>query len=116
MKSVLALLLAAVTASAAPRLTNFTADTGAPRTAEQMAVLFESADLQLRVDPRRKSIEGNAALTFRAEAAVERIVVELDRNLRIRSIEVDGVALAKGTWSNPEGRLFITLPKPLAVG
>jgi aminopeptidase N len=42
--------------------------------------------------------------------------VELDRNLRIRSIEVDGVALASGTWSNPEGRLFIPLPKPLAAG
>lgn len=110
------LLLTAWTASAAQQLTPFTADTGAPRTPEQIAVSFEAADLQLRVDPRRKAIQGNAALTFRAQSPVDRIVVELDRNLRIRGIDVDGVALAPRAWSNPDGRLFITLPKPLAAG
>lgn len=116
MRTLLALLLTAFTAHAAQRLTAFTADSGAPRTAEQMAVTFESADLQLRVNPRRKAIEGNAALTFRAQSAVDRIVVELDRNLRVRSIEVDGVPLASGAWSNPEGRLSIPLPKALSAG
>jgi hypothetical protein len=43
-------------------------------TPEQIAVSFESADLQLRVDPRRKAIQGNAALTFRAQSPVDRIV------------------------------------------
>ncbi len=116
MRILLALLLTAATAHAADRLTDFTASSGAPRTAEQMAVVFEAADLQLRVDPRKRTIEGDAALTFRAEGAASRLAVELDRNLRVRSIDVDGTALAAGTWSNPEGRLFIPLAKPLAAG
>lgn len=116
MRRILALLLTATTLDAAERLTAFTASSGAPRAPEQLAVVFEAADLQFRVDPKRKSIEGNAALTFRAESPVDRLAVELDRNLRIRSIEVDGVSLAKRTWSNPEGRLFIPLAKPLAAG
>lgn len=113
----LALLFTALAASAAqPPLTAFTAGSGAPMTDEQKAVVFESADLQLRVDPNKKSIEGDAALTFVARAAVPRIVVELDRNLAIRNIDVNGVAVARGSWSNPDGRLFIPLAKPLAAG
>ncbi|HEX7150523.1 MAG TPA: M1 family metallopeptidase [Thermoanaerobaculia bacterium] len=117
MMLVLGILVTAAAAEAAQRpLTALTANSGAPRTAEQMAVVFEAADLQLRVDPRRRSIEGNAALTFRAVSDVNRLVVELDRNLRIRGIDVDGVALSPKSWSNPEGRLFIALPRPLAAG
>ena len=81
MRTILALLLsAAATANAAqPQLTPLTASSGAPRTAEQMAVVFEAADLRIRVDPRKRRIEGDAALTFRAESAVDRLVVDLDR-------------------------------------
>ncbi len=109
-------LFAAIAHAKQPPLTNFTADTGAPRSEEQKAVVFEAADLQLRVDPNRKSIDGDAALTFRAESPVNRLAVELDRNLRIQSIDVDGVAVPAGSWSNPDGRLFIPLAKPLAAG
>jgi aminopeptidase N len=116
MRTFLALLLTATAAHAGQRLTQFTVNTGAPRTAEQTAVVFEGADLQLRVDPRRRRIDGDATLTFRAEAPVSRLAVELDRNLRVREIQVDGVALARGSWTNPEGRLFIPLSKPLAAG
>jgi aminopeptidase N len=112
----LVFLFTAATAEGAQRLTDFTLSSGGPRTAEQVAVVFEAADLKLRVDPRRKSIEGDAALTFRAEAPVNRLVVELDRNLRVRAVDVDGVALAKGSWSNPEGRLFMPLATPMAAG
>jgi aminopeptidase N len=113
----LALLFTAVAAyGAQPPLTAFTQNSGAPMTEEQKAVVFESADLQMRVDPSKKSIDGNAALTFVAQAPVKRLVVELDRNLKVSAIDVDGVALARGTWSNPEGRLFIPLVKPLNVG
>lgn len=112
----LVLLLTAFTVQGAQRLTDFTASSGSPRAAEQVAVVFEAADLKLRVDPRRRAIEGDAALTFRAEAPVQRLAVELDRNLAVKSIEVDGTALAKGAWSNPEGRLFIPLARPMGAG
>jgi aminopeptidase N len=117
MRTILALLLVSAAAHAAqPRLTDFTAGSGAPRAPEQIAVRFEAADLRLRVDPRRRTIEGDATLTFRAESPVSRLAVDLDRNLRVQSIEVDGTALRAGSWSNAEGRLFLPLPRPLSAG
>ncbi|HEY0591054.1 MAG TPA: M1 family metallopeptidase, partial [Thermoanaerobaculia bacterium] len=110
---VLLLLTLAGCASQAP-LTQFTKDSGAPRAPEQAAVSFETADLALRVDPRRRTIEGDAALTFRALEPVSRLAVDLDRNLPIDAIAVDGAAVSG--WSNPEGRITIPLAKPLAAG
>ncbi len=115
MTFVLFLALATGCASQAS-LTELTASSGAPRAPEQMGVAFEAADLSLRVDPRRRTIEGDAALTFRAREPLSRLAVDLDRNLAVRSIAVDGAALPAGTWSNPDGRLFIPLPGPLAAG
>jgi len=121
MKTRLPLYFAASTvlagcATSQPPLTDFTANSGAPRSAEQLEVSFEAADLSLRVDPSTQSISGDAALTFIAKAPLTRIAVELDRNLPVDAASVDGVALAPAAISNPDGRLFLTLPKPLAAG
>ncbi|HEX7986769.1 MAG TPA: M1 family metallopeptidase [Duganella sp.] len=97
-------------------LTDFTANSGAPRAPEQLAVTFEKADLALRVDPATRSIRGDASLTFLATAPLARIAVELDRNLPLDGASVDGVALAPSAISNPEGRLYLTLPSPLPAG
>lgn len=99
-----------------PALTDFTRSTGAPRAPEQLAVVFEKADLQFKVDPAKRSLSGDAALTFRATAPVSRLVVELDRNYAIESVSVDDKAIAKGDYRNPDGRMTVTLPKPLASG
>ena len=68
-------------------LTDFTAGSGGPRAPEQLAVTFDKADLALRVDPATRSIRGDAALTFTANALattpLTRIAVELDRNLPV---------------------------------
>ncbi len=101
---------------AQPALTELTRGSGAERTPEQLAVVFEKADLQFKVDPAKKFLSGDASLTFRAMAPLARIVVELDRNLPISRIDVDGVRLAADAYGNPEGRLTITLPTPLATG
>ena len=97
-------------------LSDFTANSGAPRADEQLAVSFEAVDLTLRVDPSSQSIAGDAALTFVATAPLTRIAVELDRNLPVDAASVDGVALAPAAISNPDGRLYLTLPTPLAAG
>ncbi|KFN42825.1 M1 family metallopeptidase [Arenimonas oryziterrae] len=99
-----------------PVLTERTVYSGAPMTPEQKAVVFEKADLQFTVDPAKKHLDGNAALTFRATAPVARIVVDLDQNLPISRVEVDGQVLAATAYSNPDGQVTVTLPKPLAVG
>ncbi len=96
--------------------TSFTMSSGTERAPEQLAVSFESADLSLRLDVANKSIEGLAVLQFVAKSALVRIVVELDKNLPIDSVSVNGVALSPEAISNPEGRLFLTLPQALKAG
>jgi len=97
-------------------LSDFTANSGSPRAPEQLAVTFEKVDLALRVDPATKSISGDAALTFLLKEPLTRIAVELDRNLPVDSASVDGVALTSAAISNPDGRLYLTLPTPLPAG
>ncbi len=111
-----ALLTATAVHAQQPKLSDYTRSSGSQRAPEQMAVVFENADLAFRVDPSKKMITGDAALTFQATAPLSRVVVDLDRNLPIASVAVDGKALPKSAYSNPEGRLAITLPKPLAPG
>jgi aminopeptidase N len=109
-----ALLLSACASQ--PQLTTLTVNSGAERTPEQLAVVFEKADLKLRIDPASRSIQGDATLDFTTTAPLSRIVVDLDRNLPVDAVEVDGQALASSHYSNPEGRLAIDLPRQLAVG
>ncbi|MGQ4583421.1 M1 family aminopeptidase [Lysobacter sp. F60174L2] len=97
-------------------LTDHTYATGAPMTAEQKAVVFESADLTFKVFPEGKRIDGDATLEFRATAPVAKLVVDLDRNYVIESVSVDGTVLPDSAYANPEGQLTVTLPQPLAVG
>ena len=108
-------LLAGCAATQAP-LTKFTGNSGNPLAPEQLAVAFEKVDLALRVDPATQSIRGDATLTFLLKQPLSRIAVELDRNLPVDSASVDGVALAPSAISNPDGRLYLTLPSPLPAG
>ncbi len=106
----------AAAAPAQPALTAMTADSGAPMAPEQAAVAFEQADLQFKVDPKRRSLAGDAALTFRATRPVERLVVDLDRNFKVDLVEVDGKPVPRAGWRNPDGRMRVDLPAPLAAG
>ncbi|WP_036113324.1 MULTISPECIES: M1 family metallopeptidase [Luteibacter] len=101
---------------APPPLTDYTRNSGAPRAPEQLAVTFDHADLGIRVDPVRHWIEGDARLTFGVTAPLKRVVLDLDRNLPIDSVEVDGKALTVSGYRNPDGRLSIDLPRPLGAG
>ena len=112
------LLLAACASAplAPPALTDYTINSGAERAPEQLAVVFEHADLAWRVDPASRSIVGDATLTLRSTTPLARVVLDLDRNLPIDSVAVDGQPLPANAYSNPDGRLTITLPQPLASG
>lgn len=96
--------------------TAFTLGTDQPRTPEQLALKLDKADLSIKVIPNDKAIDAVAVLDFTATAPVERLVVELDTLLTVSEVSVDGVAVPAGQWTNPEGRMTIPLPRPLAAG
>ena len=108
--------LAQATAPSQSPLTALTKDSGTPMPAEQKRVHFDHAELHIAVKPATQSIEASATLTFSALAPTDVLLVDLDRNLPVSAISVDGKALTKGAWSNPEGRLRIPLPHAVAKG
>lgn len=84
---------------------------GAPRTPEQVQTRIDDVVLKLRIDVRHRRIEGNATLHLRTASALPEVVLDLDRELKVSAVDVDGQSLDATHWRNPDGRLHITLPK-----
>jgi len=99
-----------------PPLTAQTQRSGGERPPEQLAVSFDAADLALEVLPRTRRLTGVATLAFTAKAPLDRLLLDLDRNLPVSAVAIDGRPLAAGAWSNPEGQLAIRLPRQLRAG
>ncbi|MFS2025713.1 M1 family metallopeptidase [Massilia sp. CT11-137] len=99
-----------------PALTAYTVNSGAQRSSAQQALSFDHADLSLRIDPDSRSLRGDATLTFSTGAPLDSIELDLDRNLPIDGIAVDGQPLAADRWRNPDGKLAIALPQRLEPG
>jgi aminopeptidase N len=114
--SACAVLSLTACATSQPPLSKTTLESGLARPPEQLAVVFDKADLKLRIDPAQRSIDGDAILTFTTTAPLQRLVVDLDNNLPIDRVEVDGHTLAASQYSNPEGRLAVQLPQALDKG
>ena len=86
-----ALLSSPVLAQEAARETTaFTLSSGAPRTAEQLALRFDKADLSFRLLPETQSLEGVAVLDFTATAPFEWMPLELSEAFSVESIAMDG--------------------------
>jgi aminopeptidase N len=99
-----------------PKLTAQTLNSGGTMPAEQARLNFDHAELHFTVDPARRHLDGEATLRFTAREATDVLLLDLDNNLPISRIAIDGKPLDKTAWSNPDGRLRIQLPKPLAKG
>ncbi|WP_440979438.1 M1 family metallopeptidase [Sphingomonas pseudosanguinis] len=99
-----------------PPLTAQTMVSGGVRPPEQLAVSFDRADLSFEVLPDTQELNGIAVLDFTAKAPLGRLVIDLDRNLPVEAIAIDGKPLKAAAWSNPEGQLVVTLPRPLRAG
>ncbi|WP_294079706.1 M1 family metallopeptidase [Sphingomonas sp.] len=98
-----------------PPITALTARSGGEIDAERAALRLEQADLDIRVDPARKFLSGIATLQVTTAIRQTRLLIDLDRNYTVSAISIDGTALKPGAWSNPEGRLAISLPRPIAA-
>ncbi|MGV9005714.1 MAG: M1 family metallopeptidase [Brevundimonas sp.] len=100
-----------------PRVsTAFTLETDQPRTPEQLSMRFDHADLSFRISPEARALNAVATLDFTATAPLQRLAVELDTVFDITGVAVDGLAVAPDHWANPDGRLTVDLPRPLAAG
>lgn len=118
---VAALALAALPASALgqkgePPITDLTARSGGEIEPERAALRLEHVVLDLEVDAGRKYLAGTATLTLATSARKTRLLIDLDKNFHVSAVQIDGKALAAGKWRNPEGRLTIDLPTPVAAG
>jgi aminopeptidase N len=108
--------LLAACSTTQPPLTAYSTGSGAARSEAQQALEFDKADLKLRIEPATRSIAGDVTLTFGTRALLNSIELDLDRNLPIDAIAVDGQPLPATSWRNPEGKLTIDLPHPLQPG
>ncbi len=120
---VLALLASAAMSTGAaaqkrgePPITATTQASGGPIDPARAALRLEHADLAIEVMPATYTLRGTAKLTLRTSAPQRELQIDLDRNLPVSAIRVGGESLKPGAWRNPEGRLFITLPRPLRAG
>lgn len=99
-----------------PPLTAQTSSSGGPLDPVQKLVRFQSADLRIEVLPDSQSIKGVGTLRFVATAPIKTLVIDLDRNLPVTAIAIDGKPLRSGAWSNPEGRMTVQLGKTVRAG
>jgi aminopeptidase N len=97
-------------------LTAQTMRSGGAVGAERAALAFETADLAIELLPETRQLSGVATLTFTARAPLHRLLLDLDRNLPVSAVAIDGAALPRSAWRNPDGALTIDLPRPLAAG
>jgi aminopeptidase N len=99
-----------------PPITATTQASGGPIDAERSALHLDHVDLAIEVRPDTQTLQGVGTLTLRTSAPQRRLLIDLDKNLPVSAISIDGKPLRPGAWSNPEGRLVIALPQPLATG
>src|SRR5690242_9129524 len=99
-----------------PPLTAQTQRSGGPIDPDQAKLQFDVADLRFEVIPKTETLNGIATLSFTAKAPLTRLVVDLDHNLGPQAVAIDGKPLPQDAWANPDGRLVITLPAPVAAG
>ena len=93
-----------------------TKKSGGPIDPDQAKLAFDAADLSFEILPETETLRGVATLSFTARAPLERLAIDLDRNLPVDAIAIDGVALPPTSWSNPEGKLRIALPRAVRIG
>ena len=99
-----------------PPITALTQTSGGPVDPERAALRLEHVDLAIEVFPDTQTLQGVATLALVTSAPQRRLLIDLDKNLPVSAISVDGQPLARTSWSNPEGRLTIALPATLAAG
>ncbi|MEI9852461.1 MAG: M1 family metallopeptidase [Sphingomonas sp.] len=111
-----ALALVSAAGPGEPPLTELTKVSGGLVEPERATLRLEHVDLAIELLPDSERLQGVATLTLATSAPQTRLLIDLDRNLPVTAVSIDGTPLAPSAWSNPEGRLVVQLPAPLAAG
>lgn len=99
-----------------PPITATTQESGGPIAPERAALHIEHADLAFELLPNTYQLKGVATLTLRTSMTLSQVLIDLDKNYTVTAISLDGQPLRAGSWTNPEGRLAIKLPRPMRAG
>jgi aminopeptidase N len=106
-----------ITDTSDPRfITEQTRKQGGVMPAEQLALIFDHLDHAVKVFPAEKRIEGTTTLSFTTRAPIGTLILDLYHRYTIARISIDGQVLPPSSYSNPEGQLRITLPRPFPAG
>jgi aminopeptidase N len=99
-----------------PPITATTMKSGGVVEPARAALRLDHVDLAIEVLPASEKLQGVATLTLTTTAPQTALLIDLDRNLPVSAVSIDGKPLKAGAWTNPEGRLSIALPRPLKAG
>ncbi|RYD52550.1 MAG: M1 family peptidase [Sphingomonadales bacterium] len=99
-----------------PPISTLTRISGGPVSPERAALHLAHVDLAIEVFPDTQQISGTATLTLTTSRPQTALHIDLDKNLTVSAVSVDGRPLRPGAWSNPDGRLRIQLPRPIQAG
>ena len=102
--------------SAAPPLHPVTAQTDLALDDERAVMRLPHIDLSFQIDPAARTITGTARYRVEVSEAVDRLVFDLDPRYAIRAVELDGFPLPADAYASADGKLAITLPRPLPGG
>lgn len=112
----LALALAALAPAAAAQQTDIY-DSGGPLTPQQAAYDVTFYALDLRVDPRARSIAGTGTTVARIVAPTRNLVLDLDTLLAVSAVTApEGAAGRPLRWERRGGKLWIDLGAERAAG
>lgn len=88
-------------------------ETGGPMIYEQMAYDVGHYEIDIKVDPKERSIKGDVLMTARIVHPTNAIVLDLDTVYEIEMIEI---WLDKAKWERRGGRIWVKFPQTLQAG
>lgn len=99
-----------------PPLSARTKASGLPLTPAQQALDLKAVDLSIEIFPDQHAIAGTGTLSFTARRASDKVQFDLDANLPISAIALDGTPLPPAAWTNADGLVTVRLPVAAATG
>lgn len=99
-----------------PPITAQTDRSGGPIDPDEAKLGFDAADLRFEVLPDTQTLNGVATLSFTAKAPLDRLVLDLDRNIAPSAVTIDGHRLRASAFTDPDGRLTISLTRRIPAG